>query len=792
MASPDDHDSFRAASRRRILDDMLGQAAARGSGDWRVLVVDAVTVRVVSGCCGMSDLTGAGVSLVENLDVGREPQRHLEAVYFVSPSLASVEKICADFAGKTPEARPYAGAHVFFSSPVPPAHLALVKKCRGLVASLASLAELNLEYECKDSRSFVTNQPDALEHFFAAGPPGAGPAASGASSTQKHPEFARAADVCATRVATLLASLGEFAPLIRYRSVGPDGVPGGSPAAAVAQRVYRQMLALAEKQREKNAREKKSAEPLILEQRGCDVLILDRSVDPLAALARHWTYEALVRDLLPVTDAGLYAYAIETNAGRKQKEAVLNEQDPLWVELRDAHFASALNALAERAAAFGAAGAKSRVDASSTTGSMRRVVENLPRFVEAQAKLSVHTSVAASINAALEERGLSEIGRVEEEIIFGEATSKDIVALLGSRREGGGGGGGASSRGVRPADALRLLLLYAASHPEKFDDAERARWMKLTGLTRGDLAKVANLARLGVRVEKPGKASSGSSASAAMASAMTFRTTKAKRPAVHARRSEWDLHRFLPTAHHLALALDRGTLPEAEYPTLGGGGGAGDGGSGAGGSLSGNPFESRENSNTNAREPGSGPPGPGSGVPGSPARGPGGGGGGVTTHASAPPKTPGKTPGKSARTKGGGWAKRSLGGDAEFGFDAANAARESDASGASLDELGRATTNAAGHHHHHRHARTQSAVPAVANRRLVVFVVGGVSFGETREAAELAAATQREVIFGGTSAHAPERFVEMLARLGNGGGGVVPALQRNDADVELDDIVIED
>ena len=792
MASPDDHDSFRAASRRRILEDMLGQAAARGSGDWRVLVVDAVTVRVVSGCCGMSDLTGAGVSLVENLDVGREPQRHLEAVYFVSPSLASVEKICADFAGKTPEARPYAGAHVFFSSPVPPAHLALVKKCRGLVASLASLAELNLEYECKDSRSFVTNQPDALEHFFAAGPPGAGPAASSASSTQKHPEFARAADVCATRVATLLASLGEFAPLIRYRSVGPDGVPGGSPAAAVAQRVYRQMLALAEKQREKNAREKKSAEPLILEQRGCDVLILDRSVDPLAALARHWTYEALVRDLLPVTDAGLYAYAIETNAGRKQKEAVLNEQDPLWVELRDAHFASALNALAERAAAFGAAGAKSRVDASSTTGSMRRVVENLPRFVEAQAKLSVHTSVAASINAALEERGLSEIGRVEEEIIFGEATSKDIVALLGSRREGGGGG--ASSRGVRPADALRLLLLYAASHPEKFDDAERARWMKLTGLTRGDLATVANLARLGVRVEKPGKASSGSSASAAMASAMTFRTTKAKRPAVHARRSEWDLHRFLPTAHHLALALDRGTLPEAEYPTLGGGGGAGDGGPGAGGSLSGNPFESRENSNTNAREPGSAPPGSGSGVPGSPARGPGGGGGGVSTHASAPPKTPGKTPGKSARTKGGGWAKRSLGGDAEFGFDAgtSNAARESDASGASLDELGRATTNAAGHHHHHRHARTQSAVPAVANRRLVVFVVGGVSFGETREAAELAAATQREVIFGGTSAHAPERFVEMLARLGNGGGGVVPALQRNDADVELDDIVIED
>ena len=154
---------------------MLGQAAARGSGDWRVLVVDAVTVRVVSGCCGMSDLTGAGVSLVENLDIGREPQRHLEAVYFVSPLPRLRREDLRGLRREDPGGAPVRrGAHVFFSSPVPPAHLALVKKCRGLVASLASLAELNLEYECKDSRSFV--RPCSVRKA-AAGPPGAGPAA---------------------------------------------------------------------------------------------------------------------------------------------------------------------------------------------------------------------------------------------------------------------------------------------------------------------------------------------------------------------------------------------------------------------------------------------------------------------------------------------------------------------------------------------------------------------------------------------------------------------------------------
>ena len=48
------------------------------------------------------------------------------------------------------------------------------------------------------------------------------------------------------------------------------------------------------------------------------------------------------------------------------------------------------------------------------------------------------------------------------------------------------------------------------------------------------------------------------------------KTTKGKRPLVHQRESEWDLNRFLPTIHHLALAVDAGTLNPMEYPSLGG------------------------------------------------------------------------------------------------------------------------------------------------------------------------------------------------------------------------------
>ena len=753
MASPDDHDSFRAATKRRIIDDMLGKVAATGGGEWKVLIVDPVTMPVVSASCGMSDLTNEGVSLVENLAQGREPQRHLDAVYFISPSLTSLQALCADFADQNEELRLYARAHVFFSSPISPAHLATLKQCRGLVRSLASLAELNLEYHTKDTHTFTTGQPGVMQAFFASDERAREGEAQSVSA---------AAETAATRVATLLASLGEF-PTIRYKDRGVDGAAGTSPAANVAQRLYRMMLALRNRQQATDASGETGGVPRFGST--CDVLVLDRACDPVAPLAREWTYEAMVFDLLDVSPLGVYAYEIETNAGTQKKQAVLGESDPLFVELRHEHIAFVLNALAEKAKAFSDAGG-GRLDADASTGSLKRAVESLPRFMEAQAKLSVHTSIAARLNAMLKKHGLGDVGRVEERVIFGEATSKDVVALFNEFAAAGASGGdgfrtkvgkGAGGGGVvdknpfadpngdsgsertcdmRPADKLRLLLLYAASHPEKFDDAERARWSKASGLSLGDVATVSSLERLGLKVSKPKAGSLG-----AAAANVGFKTTKAKRRTVHERKSEWDLFRFLPAVHVLARQTDAQTLPLDEYPELGG--------------------------DAAGRVPGAGA------VPGSPARGAGPGG--------AP-----KTPGKSARTARAGatWATKhrkpsaggsSMGSDAEFSLGGSAGSL----AGLGLDDASHARPR------DHRHKRSGSVIPP---RRLIVFVVGGVTRGEMREAHALSRELGREVLIGGTEVLTPETFMGELARLGGGFSG---AIARNDEEVDLDDIVIE-
>ena len=113
------------------------------------------------------------------------------------------------------------------------------------------------------------------------------------------------------------------------------------------------------------------------------------------------------------------------------------------------------------------------------------------------------------------------------------------------------------------ADKLRLLLLYAASHPEKFDDAERAM-----GETHG-----AHPGRSRRRVEPRTTRREGRKPKRGGAAA-TFRTTKAKRPIVHSRKSEWDLNRFVPAVNALAVALDNGTLSAADFPEVDGDRGA--------------------------------------------------------------------------------------------------------------------------------------------------------------------------------------------------------------------------
>ncbi|XP_057510584.1 protein transport Sec1a-like isoform X2 [Actinidia eriantha] len=77
-----------------------------GGGEYKtfrqVLIMDKITVKVMSCSCKMSDITDEGVSLVEDLFRRRQPLPSLDAIYFIQPSKENVVMFLSDMSGREP------------------------------------------------------------------------------------------------------------------------------------------------------------------------------------------------------------------------------------------------------------------------------------------------------------------------------------------------------------------------------------------------------------------------------------------------------------------------------------------------------------------------------------------------------------------------------------------------------------------------------------------------------------------------------------------------------------------
>ncbi|CAG8589519.1 15159_t:CDS:2 [Gigaspora margarita] len=85
-------------------------------GGWKVVVVDDHSLKVIESTCTTFDILEEKVTLVENLHKPRQPNPNFDAVYIITPSPNSVEKVIEDFTRQKPPL--YAGAHLFFLSPL--------------------------------------------------------------------------------------------------------------------------------------------------------------------------------------------------------------------------------------------------------------------------------------------------------------------------------------------------------------------------------------------------------------------------------------------------------------------------------------------------------------------------------------------------------------------------------------------------------------------------------------------------------------------------------------------------
>lgn len=53
---------------------------------------------------------------------------------------------------------------------------------------------------------------------------------------------------------------------------------------------------------------------------------------------------------------------------------------------------------------------------------------------EQLSQLSVHVEIASKINRIIEEKNLTELGKLEQDLVFGDATSKEVITYLSANQ----------------------------------------------------------------------------------------------------------------------------------------------------------------------------------------------------------------------------------------------------------------------------------------------------------------------------------------------------------------------
>ncbi|KAJ0052970.1 hypothetical protein Pint_00249 [Pistacia integerrima] len=483
-----------------------------------------------------------GRDLVEDLFRRRQPLPSMDAVYFIQPTKENVVMFLSDMSGREPLYKKYvrlaslrpSTAFVFFSSPIPKELVNHIKMDSSVLPRIAALREMNLEYFPIDSQAFITDQDRALEDLYG-------------QNAENSRKFETCLNTMATRIATVFASLKEY-PFVRYRA---------AKASDASMTTFRDLIPTKLATAVWNCIEKYKSIPNFPKTETCELLILDRSVDQIAPVIHEWTYDAMCHDLLNM-DGNKYVFEVPSKTGAKpeKKEVLLEDNDPVWLELRHAHIADASERLHDRMTNFVSKNKAAQIQQSRdggelSTRDMQKIVQSLPQYSEQVDKLSLHVEIAGKINQIIRDIGLRELGQLEQDLVFGDAGAKDVINFLRTKQD------------ATPENKLRLLLIYACVYPEKFEDDKASKLRQLARLSPEDMKIINNMWLLA--------GSSNSKKSSTDSFSLKFnggQKTKQARKDRTGEEETWQLFRFYPMIEELIENIHKHDLPKNEYSCM--------------------------------------------------------------------------------------------------------------------------------------------------------------------------------------------------------------------------------